>query len=179
MPDSIAPLDISSRAWSAVSELISESGSFLSRRTPLTSLRKTSFSAPIAWATAVAAVSALTFSFCPLASRHIDGMTGTMPTSQSRLIDLAVGRRDRADVAQVDRLRPFVARQRQPLAEQHVRGAEVQRLGLAAEFLDVLGESFVGFVGQHPLDDVQRGVVGIAAALDEAAAAGRPRPSPG
>ena len=50
----------------AVSEWISESGSSLSRRTPLTSLRKTSFSAPSAWATAVAAVSALTFSFSPL-----------------------------------------------------------------------------------------------------------------
>ena len=31
-----------------------------------------------------------------------------------------------------------------------------------------VGDPFVGFVGQHLLDDVARGVIGIAASLDEA-----------
>ena len=80
MPASIAPLAISRRASASVSEWISESGSSFSRRTPFTSLRKTSFSAPSAWATAVAAVSAFTFSRSPPASvSHIDGITGTWP----------------------------------------------------------------------------------------------------
>ena len=46
--------------------------------------------------------------------------------------------------------------------------AEVERRGTAAELLDAVGDSFVGFVGQHALDDFERGVVGIAAALDKA-----------
>ena len=87
-----------------MSEWISESGSFLSRRTPFTSLRNTSFSAPSAWATAVAAVSALTFSRSPVSVSHIDGITGTWPGVAQVFDRVAIDPRHAADVAQVDRL---------------------------------------------------------------------------
>ena len=62
------------------SEWINESASSRCWRTPLTSLTKTSFSAFRAWATAVAAVSALTLSFRPSSAIHIEGITGTTPS---------------------------------------------------------------------------------------------------
>src|SRR6185369_1358589 len=40
--------------------------------------------------------------------------------------------------------------------------------GTSAELFDPIGNVFVGFVGQHLLDDVARGIVGVAAALNEA-----------
>ena len=73
---------------------------------------------------------------------------------------------DAAHVAQVDPLAIF-AFQVDALAEEHVGGVEVQRLGLAAEIDDLVGQLLVHFAGQHVLDDLQRGVVGIAASLDE------------
>ena len=109
---------------------------------------------------------------------HIEGMTGTMPACAELFDRGPIDAGHRAHVAQVDRLAVVVG-QRDPLAEQDVGGAEVQRPGPAAELVDAVGEILVDFAGQHPLDDGQRGVVGVAAALDEAAAAGRPRPWPG
>ena len=79
MPEEIVPSLISRRASVAVSEWMRLSGSLTSRSTPGMSLSTTSFSAPIAAATAVAAVSALTLSFSPLAVIAIDGITGTCP----------------------------------------------------------------------------------------------------
>ena len=79
MPAEMVPSAISRRASEALSEWIRLSGSATSRSTPGMSLRTTSFSAPIAAATAVAAVSALTFSFSPSADRAIEGITGTWP----------------------------------------------------------------------------------------------------
>ena len=70
-------------------------------------------------------------------------------------------------MAQVDRLAVGTI-ERQAFAKEHVGRAEVQRLGLAAVVLDLPGESLIDFAGQDPLDDGQRGVVGVAASLDEA-----------
>ena len=101
----------------------------------------------------MAAVSALTFSFSPVrveAHRRNDRHDAGVAQIADRA---AVDARHVADVAQIDRL-AVVVREREPLAQQHVGRAEIQRRGPAAEFLDPLGDVFVGFVGQHPLDDV-------------------------
>ena len=78
----------------------------------------------------------------------------------------AVDAGDTADVAEVD-LAAGVIFQCGLLAEQDVGRAEVERHGAAAEIFDLFGDLLAGFVGQNFLDDFERGVVGIAAALDE------------
>ena len=146
----------------------------MSRRTPLTSLRKTSFSACRAWATAVAAVSALTLSFWPLGvdahrGDHRHDCRSHRPLDRSSPID----RVTRADVAQVDRLAVAAVQAiRSPNSTLVVR--KFSGWALPPRSLDLPGEPLVDLAGQHPLDDRQRGVVGVAAALDEARLQARP-----
>ena len=71
---------------------------------------------------------------------HIDGITGTLPGVAQVLDHVAIDARHRAHVAQVDRL-AVVARQLDPLAEQHVGGAEVQRfMARPPSFFDLAGQ---------------------------------------
>ena len=86
------------------------------------SVRKTSFSARRWAATAAAAVSALTFSQPPSASRASDGMTGTTPAGAEVFDQRAVHARHLADAAQVDRL-AVRAGQQQPFAEQALQAS--------------------------------------------------------
>ena len=51
----------------------------------------------------MAAVSALTFSFCPSSVTHIDGMTGTTPALYTLLDLAAIDSGHGADVAKIDR----------------------------------------------------------------------------
>ena len=102
-------------------------------------------------------------------------MTGTMPVVAELFDGGAIDVGHAAHVAQVDHFAVFPL-QLNALAGQYVGGVEVERLGLAADFDDLLGELLVDLAGQHALDDLQRGVVGVAASLDEPRLRARPRP---
>jgi hypothetical protein len=71
-----------------------------------------------------------------------------------------------ADVAEVERLAAGPG-ERERLAEQHVGGEEVERHRPAAVFLEPADQLVVEFGGEDPLDDRQRRLVGVAAALHE------------
>ena len=132
-----------------------------------------------AWATAVAAVSALTLSFWPSSVRHIEGITGTMPCVAELLDGVADRRGSRADVAQVDRLAAVAVEAGS--ARRTARcwcGSSAAWPGRRASSI-CGGEVLVDLAGQDPLDDLQGGVVGVAAALDEPGLPARPRPWPG
>ena len=79
MPASIAPLANQFAGLAGGERVDQRLGIVLVAAHAVDVAQKISFSAPSAWATAVAAVSALTFSFSPVSLRHIDGITGTMP----------------------------------------------------------------------------------------------------
>ncbi len=129
------------------------------------SVRKTSFSARRWAATAAAAVSALTLSQRPSFVWASEGITGTTPPAQRASISSASTLRHLADAAQVDGP-AFGSGQRQPFAEETLqRPGRIAGRRPAAEQADLLDEA-VGFLGQDADDDVQRGVVGEAAALD-------------
>ena len=144
----------------------SEAGSRRSRRMPGVSVRKTSFSACRWAATAAAAVSALTLSQPPSRRpgqrrdhRHDAGRRRS-PRSSAR-----VDARHLADAAEVDR--PAVgAGQQQLFAEEALQRAGVQADGPAAELADLRDDAGVDLLEQDADDDRQRGVVGVAAALD-------------
>ncbi len=141
------------------------------------SVRKTSFSAFRCAATAAAAVSALTLSQPPSASRASDGMTGTTRPAQKSSISAAVHARHLADAAEVDRL----DRRRRAAADVRRTGLEragVQADGPAAEAANLGDDAGVDLVQQHADDDVQGGVVGVAAALDLARLQAGRRPWP-
>ena len=142
------------------------SGSRRSQRMPGVSVRKTSFSAFRCAATAAAAVSALTFSQPPVG---VDGQ-----------------RRDhrhdagRAEVARSARRRRAVTSPTRPRSigwpsspgsvsfspNRHWSGAGVQADGPAAELADLRTMSALISCEQDADDDVERGVVGVAAAVD-------------
>ena len=101
---------------------------------PGVSLRKTSFSARSCTATAAAAVSALTLSQ-PVGVGLFQRQRGDDrhdAAGAEGADQLGIDARDRADVAEVDRL-AAVAGQRQALAEEHRQRMRVQADGAAAE----------------------------------------------
>ena len=63
---------------------------------------------------------------------------------------------------------PSSSGQRQPAAEEALVRLVVQARGAAAELVDVPHDVGVDLLGQHAGDDLERGVVGVAPALDEA-----------
>ena len=85
----------------------------------------------------------------------------------------------RADVAQVDRLavRRPASSSRSPNSTLVVRKFSGRAWPPSSSIR--CGQPLVDLVGQHPLDDRQRGVVGVAAALDEARLEPGRRPWPG
>ena len=74
--------------------------------------------------------------------------------------------RDLAHVAEIERL-AIRAFERELLPEEDVGREEVERHGAAAVFLDLRREVVVEFGGKHLLDDVERGLIGVATALYE------------
>ena len=75
--------------------------------------------------------------------------------------------RDRADMAQIDGLAARLG-EGQPLAEEDVRGEEIERHRPAAVFLEPGDEVMVELGGEDLLDDRQGGIVGVAPPLDKA-----------
>src|SRR5690606_27890509 len=65
-------------------------------------------------------------------------------------------------VAQIDRLTVFVLKHELP-AKKNIFGAEIERLGASAEFLDAAREALIDFVGQDLLHNLERLFIRVAA----------------
>ena len=132
---------------------------------PWVSETTTSFSAFMAAATAPAAVSALTLSRLPAASRAIVAMHGNRVGLHQQLQQPGVDAGDFADQAQIDP--PAVgAGQISFLGEQHDAGKRMQAHRLATLGLDEIDDEPVDLVAQDLLGDGQGAFIGVSPAHD-------------